>query len=706
MEPPSKSPAKDPPIDAEAATILRVQTGAKPKSALDDEESPPTKRFARASSEGAGSLPPAVDVRPRPLDGQPFDERYRPDRVLGQGGMGEVWRCADDRIGREVAMKVIHSGRGTGADVQARFEREARIQGQLEHPSIVPVYDLGVRPDGAAYFTMKRIVGRTLDEILVGLREEDADVEAAYSRRKLLSAFSQACQAVAFAHQRGVVHRDLKPANIILGPFGEVYVLDWGVAKVMRGGEETEPLADDAPSHSSAPAPANSAERCSDAEAATVLASTGGSGAIGSDATEAGTLLGTPGYMSPEQAAGEIDAIDERADVYALGTILFELLTLAPLHQGMTGRDLIASTLAGADARPRTRGATTVAPELEAICVRATSLLPHDRYDAVLEIHHAIERYLDGDRDLQRRRDMSREYEQQAERIVDEARDDPESHVRARSRAIAELNKAVALDPSNESALAAMVRLVVESPEELSPDAEEEFRRARVRDLARSGRAGALAVLSLFLLDPLLAWMGIRSHFALALGLPFMLGTATALYLASRTKTVKPSHFYIVATLSASVAAWTGLLFGSFMLVPGAVVGFAAPTAVALRATSTQRAFMMVTGALAVVVPFALQQLGLIPPSYAFEGGVITILPLAMEFPPVPSQLFLVGASLVIIVAPLYVIGSAIDRLVRAERHLFGQAYNLRELMPAAARDEAGAQLVQPPESTDRSPCK
>ncbi len=161
---------------------------------------------------------------------QSFETRYQPGELLGEGGMGEVRLARDARIGREVAVKTMR--REIGARGESRFLREARVQGQLEHPAIVPVYDLGVTRDGETYFTMKRVRGRSLDSILEALAAGELDTVAEFTRRRLLTAFSQVCLAVEFAHARGVLHRDLKPANIMIGDFGEVYVLDWGLAKV------------------------------------------------------------------------------------------------------------------------------------------------------------------------------------------------------------------------------------------------------------------------------------------------------------------------------------------------------------------------------------------------------------------------------------------------------------------------------------------
>ncbi|HEY2369615.1 MAG TPA: serine/threonine-protein kinase, partial [Polyangiaceae bacterium] len=284
-------------------------------------------------------------------------ERYETRRVLGAGGMGEVRLCADAWIGRDVAMKVAKAGQGSAAETRGRFLREARVQGQLEHPNIVPVYDLGLHR-GETFFTMKRIGGHTLEEIVRGLREGREEIRAKYNRRKLLSAASQVCLTIAYAHSRGVIHRDLKPANVMLGDFGEVYVLDWGVAKL-----------------------------------------------AGNEHEQAGAVIGTPGYMPPEQLAGE--AVGPRSDVYALGAILFELLALEPLNAGASLNELVAATAKPADAPSARALSQAVPPELDAIVLRAADLDPSKRYESARAMHEAIEAFLDGERDAERRRALA-----------------------------------------------------------------------------------------------------------------------------------------------------------------------------------------------------------------------------------------------------------------------------------------------------------
>lgn len=248
--------------------------------------------------------------------GPALDSRYQARGLLGLGAMGEVHLCRDGWLGRDVAVKTVTRD-ASAPDMRARFLREARIQGQLEHPSIVPVYDMGKDVDGNEFFTMKRVSGRTLSDVLEDLAVGDSDaLSSEFSRTKLLGIFRQVCLAIEYAHSRGVMHRDLKPANLMVGQFGEVYVLDWGLARVRAVAGGSFVPVDGVPASASA-----------------------------------GRILGTPGYMAPEQIESA-DAADERADVYALGSILFEILTLTPLNPGLTHEARLRSTRLGKRVRP------------------------------------------------------------------------------------------------------------------------------------------------------------------------------------------------------------------------------------------------------------------------------------------------------------------------------------------------------------------
>jgi serine/threonine protein kinase len=241
------------------------------------------------------------------LDGPPG--RYELLEEIDRGGMGAIVRAHDRTLGREVAVKVLQERFAAGSAIARRFVDEARIAGQLQHPGIPPVHDLGTLPDGRPFLAMKLIKGRTLDAML---RDRP---DAAADRGRFLAAFEQACQAVAYAHSRHVIHRDLKPANVMVGAFGEVQVMDWGLAKV---------LAD-----RSAPAPPPDG----DAEQRLATEIRSARDTEGSE-TQAGSVLGTPAYMPPEQAIGAVEQVDARSDVFGLGAILAVILTGRPPYVG------------------------------------------------------------------------------------------------------------------------------------------------------------------------------------------------------------------------------------------------------------------------------------------------------------------------------------------------------------------------------------
>jgi serine/threonine protein kinase len=275
--------------------------------------------------------------------------------TIGRGGMGTVYLALDRRLDREVALKVVQLPGNAAEDVD-RLLREARVLARLEHPGIVPVHDAGLLPDGRAFYAMKRVRGSRLDEHA-----------RAVPLAERLRAFERICEAVAFAHAHGVIHRDLKPENVMVGSFGEVLVMDWGVAKV-RPSLPQPPL--------SRPLPPSRIGREGALRQTQLTApsspgaggweGTGGEGRAGAP-TAHGTILGTPGYMAPEQERGEVDRIDERTDVWALGALLGFLLADEEIP------------------RP-----------LEAIRLRAMAAEPQDRYSQVEELAADLSRYRAG----------------------------------------------------------------------------------------------------------------------------------------------------------------------------------------------------------------------------------------------------------------------------------------------------------------------
>jgi eukaryotic-like serine/threonine-protein kinase len=236
---------------------------------------------------------------------------------IARGGMGAVLKGRDADIGRDVAVKFLLDSHRDKPDLIRRFIEEAQIGGQLQHPGIVPIYELGAFTDCRPYFAMKLVKGRTLSTLF------DEGLDRARDLPRLLSIFESVCQTIAYAHARGVIRRDLKPSNIMVGSFGEVQVMDWGLAKVLPQGG----AADDA-------AAGKSRER------QTVIATARSARDDDSDLSRAGSVLGTPSYTAPEQARGEVERLDERCDMFALGSILCEILTGEPAFIGRSSGEI------------------------------------------------------------------------------------------------------------------------------------------------------------------------------------------------------------------------------------------------------------------------------------------------------------------------------------------------------------------------------
>ncbi len=280
---------------------------------------------------------------------------------VGQGGMGRVLLGQDERIGRDVAVKELLTDQVSSPESVARFLREARITGRLEHPGIVPVHELGEQPDGRPYYVMKYVRGRTLADALADANRLPPD-QAALARHQLLGNLIAVCDAMAYAHAQGVVHRDLKPGNIILGPFGETLILDWGLART-EAGDGRLPNAGD-----------RTGASCQAAQ------SVDGPGhAHHADVTRQGDVLGTPAYMAPEQANPGLGPVDRRSDVFALGCILFHVLAGYPPVRGAPATVMQRM----ADDQPLPSARSVVADgsvDLAAICDHALAKSPSARF--------------------------------------------------------------------------------------------------------------------------------------------------------------------------------------------------------------------------------------------------------------------------------------------------------------------------------------
>lgn len=315
------------------------------------------------------------------------DERYQLLGEIARGGMGVVLKGRDPDLGRDIAFKVLRQElSGKPAAVQ-RFVEEAQVGGQLQHPGIVPVYDIGRFSDGRPYFAMKLVKGRTLADLLAERTDPAVD------RGRYLRHFLQVCQTLAYAHSKGVIHRDLKPSNVMVGAFDEVLVMDWGLAKVLpRGGVADEEKASRASEHPT--------EGLTEIKTARF-----GSGSE----TEAGSVLGTPAFMPPEQAGGEIDKLDERADVFGLGAVLCVILTGKPPYVAASGDALRLMAVRGqldeCFARLDACGADA---ELLALCRRSLSVIRDSRPRDAGGLAAAVSGYLAGVEDRARRAELDR----------------------------------------------------------------------------------------------------------------------------------------------------------------------------------------------------------------------------------------------------------------------------------------------------------
>jgi serine/threonine-protein kinase len=358
-----------------------------PSSRDHDEPAPATERPDPPSDETASLA--AVGGDPERATGDPettfisqdeaFLKRFLRVGVLGIGGMGEVSEHEDSVIGRRVAIKRIRARLEHPQRAAAMLEREARVTGRLEHPNIVPLYDMGSLDDGSPYYVMRLLMQPTLAQVLQALRRRDPDTVATFSLNKLVRCFVQVCQAVDYAHSRGVVHCDLKPANILVGAFGEVLVVDWGFCHI-----------------------------------------------LGERRAQRG---GTPGFLAPEQLDPQLGPIDPRTDVFALGAVLYDILCLHHAFPIQPLPVLIEAVRRGQQplpepVRPSLRTPDRRIPaELDEICLRALTLAPAGRYPSARALAEAVEAYLEGTREKERRLARAREFTEQGDTLGEHHRE-------------------------------------------------------------------------------------------------------------------------------------------------------------------------------------------------------------------------------------------------------------------------------------------
>jgi serine/threonine-protein kinase len=311
--------------------------------------------------------------------------RLRIDGEIARGGMGAVLKGRDVDLGRDVAVKVLLEAHQGKTELVQRFVEEAQIAGQLQHPGVVPVYELGQFPDRRPYFTMKLVKGQTLAALLAARKDPAED------RPRLVGIFGQVCQTLAYAHARGVIHRDLKPSNVMVGNFGEVQVMDWGLAKVLRQGG----IADEQKAHAHPTVSVIQTQRSA------------GAPDVGSH-TQAGSVLGTPGYMAPEQARAEGDLVDERADVFGLGAILCEVLTGQPPFKGPRAEAMRKARTAQLDDALRRLDGCGADAELIGLARRCLAAEPWDRPRDAGAVAAAVTAYQDSVAERLRRAELAR----------------------------------------------------------------------------------------------------------------------------------------------------------------------------------------------------------------------------------------------------------------------------------------------------------
>ena len=554
---------------------------------------------------------------------------YAIGQLLGKGGQGEVWLAHDKRIGRDVALKRLKHG-APSEDDTSRFLREARVQARLDHPAIVPVYDLGRDELGRPFFTMKRLAGHALDKTLS---------TTPHARQKLLRAFVDVCRAVDFAHSRGVVHRDLKPANIILGEFGEVYVIDWGVARVI--GDVAEVVTADIDTlEGSAPA---------------------------------GKALGTPGYMAPEQMSDP--EVGRAADIYSLGSILFEILANEPLHP--RGKPAIDSTLTGAVVmsaalRRPDRG---VPPELDALCVAMLAMNPKTRPTA-RRCAERVEEFLDGDRDVERRRTMATE-------LVWAARADLDGDHRADAMRAA--SRALALDPNVSGAAEIVMRVMLEPPRQPPPELLEAIRRSDADDVARHARAAFPGYLLMAAFLPIIVWNGVLSWPLVIAAVGLALGMAAAAH-ALRKRPLRSFDWMVIYAIgNAAVVATLGRVAGELTVVP-ALLAFITASVITYPMFLERPLLLLGIMLGGLFVPLVLEASGVIARSWELRDGGLFLRGVAMNYGSVSAVItVLLAATATIVMAAVQ--STVLGRAARTAQHaLVAQAWHLRQLLPAQTR--------------------
>ncbi len=464
--------------------------------------------------------------------------------------------------------------------------------------------------------------------------------------RRLLTAFSGVCMTVHYAHSRGVVHRDLKPSNVMLGDFGEVYVLDWGIAYL-----RDDPDAGD----------------------------------VSAEPSTAQNRVGTFGYMAPEQARG--NAVDARTDVYALGVMLFEILTFEHVLRGLSNAAAFeAVTATGIDARPsRTARGADLPPELEAICVRATQRAERDRFPSAQALSEAVEQFLDGDRDLERRKVLAAGYVAEANaaaaRALDAKTPAPAADA-AREEALRSTMRALALTPDEPDAQRTLAKLLVEVPAEMPAAARADREEIVAAERVQGMRVATAAFLSYLVSIPFVLFAGVRSWAVFDLSAALcVVGAAVSAWLVRR-RIVSTRTFYLILLFSVGITFVQGSWLGPFVLLPTSACLLV--TVFTLYARREERLVVRLAGVAMFLVPFLADVVGLVPAGFSFEPGRVVLHERAIGLPPGPTIMALIYSSLTYILLPTLYLARVRDTMRTLEDRQFLQGWYMKRLFPAA----------------------
>lgn len=539
--------------------------------------------------------------------------RYSESALLGEGGMGRVSLVQDARLERSVALKSIRVDRRHVPSMVNRFVREARLQGRLQHPSILPVYDMGLDDNGEPYFTMRPISGESLADALKRKLNPRR-------RRELLTGLSRVALAVDYAHRKDVVHCDLKPRNIVVGSFGEIYVVDWGAAHDLTK----------------------------------------------TDRERARQLAGSPAYMAPEQAEGRSHLIGPSTDVFALGAILFEIVTGRSFASSLEGARLSEVSLGDAP------GALAV------ICQRATEPDQAHRYESAREFQTALQAFLDGELDTQRRGEESARLAAEAKRRVQDLGANT-NEVDERQQIIQAVGRALALDPQNPLAFEALLEVIDTPMSADPPEVEDLATEANVDRMRRLGKVAAFAYVGQLLHLPLFLTLDILQPGYVWGFYGCMALSAAAAYWTHRA----PSESKVLLCLVISAigtSMLTGLL-GPLLLMP--MFGIVNAATFSLILSGRKMVYPALVGGASLAIPYVLSQLEILPNVYAFASERVTVSAAAVSLD-ASAEVFLLGANGLTLLFGAIVIGLLSRRLRDVERKLFAQTWHFRQLLPTA----------------------